>query len=47
VGDPRSQQTTHGPVANRAQFKRVQEMIGIGIAKARSSFVAASDGRRV
>jgi aldehyde dehydrogenase (NAD+) len=33
VGDPRSTQTTHGPVANRAQFNRVQEMIGIGIAE--------------
>jgi aldehyde dehydrogenase (NAD+) len=33
VGDPRSPQTTHGPVANRAQFDRVQEMIGIGIAE--------------
>jgi len=33
VGDPRSQQTTHGPVANRAQFNRVQDMIGIGIAE--------------
>jgi aldehyde dehydrogenase (NAD+) len=33
VGDPRSQETTHGPVANRAQFNRVQEMIGIGIAE--------------
>jgi len=33
VGDPRSEQTTHGPVANRAQFNRVQEMIGIGIAE--------------
>ena len=33
VGDPRSQQTTHGPVANRAQFNRVQEMIGLGIAE--------------
>ena len=33
VGDPRSQQTTHGPVANRAQFNRVQEMIGIGMAE--------------
>jgi len=33
VGDPRSQQTTHGPVANRAQFNRVQEMIGVGIAE--------------
>ena len=33
VGDPRAEQTTHGPVANRAQFNRVQEMIGIGIAE--------------
>jgi aldehyde dehydrogenase (NAD+) len=33
IGDPRSLQTTHGPVANRAQFHRVQEMIGIGIAE--------------
>ena len=33
VGDPRSEQTTHGPVANRAQFKRVQEMIEAGIAE--------------
>ena len=33
VGDPRSPQTTHGPVANRAQFNRVQEMIAIGLAE--------------
>jgi aldehyde dehydrogenase (NAD+) len=33
VGDPRSPQTTHGPVANRAQFNRVQEMIGVGVAE--------------
>lgn len=33
VGDPRSEQTTHGPLANRAQFNRVQEMIGIGMAE--------------
>jgi len=33
VGDPRSPQTSHGPVANRAQFNRVQEMIGVGIAE--------------
>jgi aldehyde dehydrogenase (NAD+) len=33
VGDPRSPQTTHGPVANRAQFNRVQDMIGVGIAE--------------
>jgi len=33
VDDPRSPQTTHGPVANRAQFNRVQEMIEAGIAE--------------
>jgi aldehyde dehydrogenase (NAD+) len=33
VGDPRSPQTTHGPVANRAQFNRVQEMIEAGMAE--------------
>jgi len=33
VGEPRSPQTTHGPVANRAQFDRVQEMIGVGTAE--------------
>lgn len=33
VGDPRSPQTTHGPVANRAQFNRVQEMVDAGIAE--------------
>jgi aldehyde dehydrogenase (NAD+) len=33
VGDPRSPRTTHGPVANRAQFDRVQEMIDAGIAE--------------
>jgi aldehyde dehydrogenase (NAD+) len=33
VGDPRSPQTTHGPVANRAQFNRVQDMIAVGIAE--------------
>jgi aldehyde dehydrogenase (NAD+) len=33
VGDPRSPDTTHGPVANRAQFDRVQEMIAIGMAE--------------
>lgn len=33
VGDPRSEHSTHGPIANRAQFDRVQEMIGIGIAE--------------
>jgi acyl-CoA reductase-like NAD-dependent aldehyde dehydrogenase len=31
VGDPRDEKTTHGPVANRAQFERVQQMIEIGL----------------
>ena len=31
VGDPRAPGITHGPVANRAQFNRVQEMIAAGI----------------
>ncbi|MEH3087110.1 MAG: aldehyde dehydrogenase family protein [Xylophilus ampelinus] len=33
VGDPRAESSTHGPVANRAQFARVQEMIDAGIAE--------------
>jgi aldehyde dehydrogenase (NAD+) len=33
VGDPRLPQTTHGPLANRAQFKRVQQMIDVGLAE--------------
>ncbi|MFG6433040.1 aldehyde dehydrogenase family protein [Roseateles sp. LYH14W] len=33
VGDPRSPQTTHGPVANRAQFNRVQEIIEAGMSE--------------
>ncbi len=31
VGDPRAAGTTHGPVANRAQFERVQAMIAAGL----------------
>lgn len=31
VGDPRDPATTHGPVANRAQFERVQTMIEVGL----------------
>jgi aldehyde dehydrogenase (NAD+) len=33
VADPRSESATHGPVANRAQFVRVQEMVEAGIAE--------------
>jgi aldehyde dehydrogenase (NAD+) len=31
VGDPRQERTTHGPLANRAQFERVQSMISVGM----------------
>jgi aldehyde dehydrogenase (NAD+) len=31
VGDPLDERTTHGPIANRAQFERVQAMIAVGI----------------
>ncbi len=44
VGDPRSPQTTHGPVANRAQFDRVQEMIHVGIAEG-ARLVCGGPGR--
>jgi aldehyde dehydrogenase (NAD+) len=44
VGDPRSPQTTHGPVANRAQFNRVQEMIGVGVAEG-ARLVCGGPGR--
>jgi len=31
VGDPLAESTTHGPIANRPQFERVQTMIGVGL----------------
>jgi acyl-CoA reductase-like NAD-dependent aldehyde dehydrogenase len=31
VGDPFAEATTHGPLANRAQFNRVQQMIEAGV----------------
>ncbi|CCD93181.1 putative Aldehyde dehydrogenase (NAD(+)) [Bradyrhizobium sp. ORS 375] len=31
VGDPLLESTTHGPIANRPQFDRVQTMIGVGL----------------
>lgn len=31
VGDPRDERTTHGPVANRPQFDRVESMIELGV----------------
>jgi len=44
VGDPRSPQTTHGPVANRAQFNRVQEMIAVGMVEG-ARLVCGGPGR--
>lgn len=31
LGDPLDERTTHGPIANRPQFERVQEMIRVGL----------------
>ena len=31
VGDPKDEATTHGPIANRAQYERIQAMIETGI----------------
>ncbi|MBX5168319.1 aldehyde dehydrogenase family protein [Rhizobium sp. NZLR1b] len=44
VGDPRSNATTHGAIANRAQFDRIQTMIGVGIAEG-ATLVAGGEGR--
>ncbi len=33
VGDPLSESTTHGAIANRAQFDRIQAMIDVGISE--------------
>lgn len=44
VGDPRLPGTTHGPVANRAQFNRVQEMIEAGLAEG-ARLVCGGPGR--
>jgi acyl-CoA reductase-like NAD-dependent aldehyde dehydrogenase len=44
VGDPMSDRSTHGPVANRLQFDRVQHMISVGIAEG-AKLVAGGTGR--
>ena len=44
VGNPPSETTTHGAIANRAQFDRIQTMIGVGISEARS-VVTGGQGR--
>ncbi|MER8836416.1 aldehyde dehydrogenase family protein [Mesorhizobium sp. M0909] len=33
IGDPLCEATTHGAIANRAQFDRIQTMIGVGISE--------------
>jgi aldehyde dehydrogenase (NAD+) len=44
VGEPSSEKTVLGPVANRAQFNRVQEMIGVGIAEG-AKLICGGPGR--
>ncbi|AHG48324.1 aldehyde dehydrogenase (plasmid) [Rhizobium leguminosarum bv. trifolii CB782] len=44
IGDPLSKATTHGAIANRAQFDRIQTMIGVGIAEG-ATLVAGGEGR--
>jgi aldehyde dehydrogenase (NAD+) len=44
VGDPRDERTTHGPIANRAQYQRVQQMIEIGIGEG-AKLVCGGPGR--
>ena len=44
VGDPFAEATTHGPLANRAQFGRVQAMIEAGIGE-RAKLIVGGPGR--
>lgn len=44
VGDPLLEATTHGPIANRAQFERVQMMIEAGIGEG-AKLVTGGPGR--
>jgi aldehyde dehydrogenase (NAD+) len=44
VGDPRNEATTHGPVANRAQFERIQNMIEAGVREG-ARLVCGGSGR--
>lgn len=45
VGDPMSPQTTLGPIANRAQFERVQHMIRVGMEEAGAQLLCGGPGR--
>jgi len=42
VGDPFAEATTHGPLANRAQFGRVQQMIEAGIGEGATLLVGGA-----
>jgi aldehyde dehydrogenase (NAD+) len=44
VGDPLAETTTHGAIANRAQFDRIQTMIGVGVSEG-AKLVAGGEGR--
>ncbi|MCF8709978.1 aldehyde dehydrogenase family protein [Rhizorhapis sp. SPR117] len=44
VGDPLAESTTHGPIANKAQYDRVQRMIAVGIAEG-AKLVCGGPGR--
>ncbi|KAB0638060.1 aldehyde dehydrogenase family protein [Burkholderia latens] len=44
VGDPFDEATTHGPLANRAQFRRVGQMIDAGIDE-RAKLITGGPGR--
>ncbi|WP_321793268.1 aldehyde dehydrogenase family protein [Burkholderia pyrrocinia] len=44
VGNPRDQETTHGPVVNRAQFERIQHYIELGL-KEGARLVCGGPGR--
>ncbi|MBZ9942321.1 aldehyde dehydrogenase family protein [Mesorhizobium sp. BR1-1-13] len=44
VGDPLAETTTHGAIANRAQFDRIQTMIGVGISEG-AKLVTGGPGR--
>ncbi|GAA4226932.1 aldehyde dehydrogenase (NAD+) [Sagittula marina] len=44
VGDPRDAGVTHGAIANRAQFDRIQQMIEVGMAEG-ARMIAGGPGR--
>lgn len=44
LGDPLAETTTHGAIANRAQFDRIQTMIGVGMAEG-AKLITGGQGR--